>query len=253
MSQEKLKRLTEQLYPTGRAFGVNKGGVRDLVDDALIIQESEFYDFSMGILDELLPDNDNFTAQFATNWEHRLGLITDPLVPLADRKAEIIRKMNHPGDIPARQSWDYMQQQLQLANFDSVYVHDNTTGMTVQQALSFSPLITQLGQGQLGQSNLANVLSVYGSLFNCNQLSNYNLGQANLGFCYNYGQKVVNNIDWQKDEHFVINDWYKVFYVGGVNIGDFASVSEVRREQLRQLILKIKPLDTVAVMFINYV
>lgn len=248
---EDLKKVTQQLYPTGRAFGVNKDGVRDELEDALIIQEVEFYNESMDILNELLPDNDDFTTQFATNWEQRLELITDPLLSLADRKAAILRKMNHPGDIPARQSWDYMQEQLQLANFD-VYVHDNTTGMDINQVLSNNSAIYQLGQGQLGQYQLASVQSIFSSYFTCTQLGNSQLGQGQLGYCENYSRKVVNNINWEKDQYFIINDWYKVFYVGAINLGDFADVLTTRREEFRQLILKIKPVNTVAVLLINY-
>jgi hypothetical protein len=249
---EDLKKVTQQLYPTGRAFGINKDGDRDKLEDALIIQEVEFYNESMDILNELLPDNDDFTAQFATNWEQRLELITDPLIPLADRKAAILRKMNHPGDIPARQSWDYMQEQLQLANFD-VYVHDNTTGMTVAQVLNLGLTTTgNFGGYNFGAFNFGSVYSYYSSLFLNQNWGANNFGSFNFGGQTNYSMKVVNNIDWTKDQNFIINDWTKVFYVGAVDLGDFADVLTTRREEFRQLILKIKPVNTVAVLLINY-
>src|SRR5690606_32537660 len=82
------------------------------------------YADALKIQDAQLPDNDGFTADDATDWERRLGMIYSPLVPLADRKLAILRKMNHPGTIKARQNWLYVEGQLRAAGFD-VYVHEN--------------------------------------------------------------------------------------------------------------------------------
>ena len=121
---DKIKKLGKTLYPTGRAFKIPFGGVFDKLNSALSESEQRAFDDAVSILDSALPDNNNFTTGDATDWERRLGLITNPSVPLSDRKLAIIRKMRHPGNIPARQNFLYLQGQLQDAGFD-VFVFEN--------------------------------------------------------------------------------------------------------------------------------
>ncbi len=121
---EKIKKLGKTLYPTGRAFKIPFEGVFDKLNSALSESETRAFDDAVSILDSALPDNDNFTTGDATDWERRLGLITNPAVPLSDRKLAIIRKIRHPGNIPARQNFLYLQGQLQDAGFD-VFVFEN--------------------------------------------------------------------------------------------------------------------------------
>jgi len=120
----KIKKLGKTLYPTGRAFKIPFGGVLDKLNSALSESEQRAFDDAVSILDSALPDNDNFTTGDATDWERRLGLITNPAVPLSDRKLAIIRKIRHPGNIPARQNFLYLQGQLQDAGFN-VFVFEN--------------------------------------------------------------------------------------------------------------------------------
>jgi len=121
---EKLIALTRQLYPTGRAFRVAVDSYKLRVHRALAISEDQAYNDALSTLNSALPDNEDFTEEDAAQWEHRLGLITNEAVLLDTRKAAIIRKMNHPGTVPARQHFTYLEGQLQAAGFD-VYVHEN--------------------------------------------------------------------------------------------------------------------------------
>jgi hypothetical protein len=252
-TSEKFRKLNQQLYPTGGAFGVKEGGVRDNHDTALMISEVEMYEYQLEILDELLPDNPNFNDQYAANWELRLGMITNPPVSLADRMAAIIRKMNHPGDISARQSWDFLQDQLQLAGFD-VYVHDNTTALSINQVLAQNLVnVGNFGNNNFGTFNWGSVYTTYSQYFSIENWGQHNFGTFNFGQQINYLQKVVNKIDWQKDSMVQITDWYKVFYIGGPNLGDFATVDVNRREEFRQLILKLKRATNAGFLLINYI
>ena len=69
---------------------------------ALSLSENQAYNDALAIQNSILPDNAEFTADDATDWERRLGMIISPLVDLELRKLAIRRKMNHPGDIKAR-------------------------------------------------------------------------------------------------------------------------------------------------------
>lgn len=252
MFKDKLKQITKQLYPTGRAFQNRRDGIIERMHDALIESENQLHEDSQSVLDTILPDNDNFLEAEATRWEQRLGMITNSSVPLAERKLAIIRKMNHPGTILARQSHDYLQDQLQTAGFD-VYVHENIPEQTVQQILAPFTNSGQLGNFQLGQKQLGSVLSFYSELFNCSQLGQFQLGQKRLGSC-SYNNKVANYIDEQKDANFNTGSNLKsVFFVGGQVLGTFANVDEDRKDEFRQLILKVKPVQSVGFLFIDYI
>ena len=79
------------------------------------------------------------------------------------------------------------------------------------------------------------------------------MGQAQLGKSF-FTQKVVNHIDPALDLYFDIGGNYRsTFFIGGVNLGEFADVDVNRKDEFRQLILKIKPTQSVAYNLINYI
>lgn len=234
---DKIKALTQMLYPTGRAFRVTEDGDLYLLHQGLNQSEHEALTDAMSILDSILPDNDNFTEEDASAWEVRLGLITNDATPLADRKLAIIRKMNHPGTIKARQHYLYMQGQLQAAGFN-VYVYENrfptyptgyTTKTPEQFALTPYPMVeiqhdyifVQHGDVQHGETE---------------------------------GNKVANRINQTIDNYFNIGANYRsTFFIGGPYPGEFANVLASREQEFRQLIFKLKPAQTVGFLLINYI
>lgn len=233
-NKDKIIQLTKQLYPTGRAFRIPDNGVLDKTHKALAESEKDTFNDAVSILDSALPDNDNFTELDATLWEERLGMITNPLVSLSDRKKAIIRKMNHPGSIPARQSHDYLQNSLQLAGFN-VFVHENIP--TLSPADIIGPELTGIAEHSEDVEHMETGMehgdTETGSVF-------YNV--------------VANNIDEEKDTYFNVGDNLRsTFYIGGEVLGDFANVPEIRKKEFRQLILRIKPVQSIAFLFINYV
>ena len=87
-SIDKIKKLTKQLFPTGRAFNYPIGGGLDKLMSSLAESEKRAIDDNYSILDQILPDNSNFSADDATKWENRLGMITVSGVSLTDRKED---------------------------------------------------------------------------------------------------------------------------------------------------------------------
>ncbi len=114
---DKFKALTRQLYPTGRAFKMPFQSFFEKLNNGLSTSEVRAFDDCRSILDSALPDNDNFTADDATAWERRLGLIVDPPIPLSDRMLAIRRKMGYT-DVVGRQSLEFIQKELRSAGFD---------------------------------------------------------------------------------------------------------------------------------------
>lgn len=251
-TKDKIKLLTRQLYPTGRAFNIPVDSNIEKLHSGLGESEAEAYNDAFAILDSILADNANFTTDDATDWETRLGLITNPLVSLADRKAAILRKYNHPGDIPARQSWDYLQQSLQDAGFD-VYVHENIPEKTILEVLALNPLLPQHGNGQMGDFQHGSLGSYYSSLLCELQHGDVQMGDAQHGQTF-FKQTLANNIEAAKDIYFDIGlNQRSIFFVGGATLGEFADVDVNRRDEFRQLILKIKPAQSIGILLINYI
>lgn len=230
---DKILKLTRQLYPRGRAFKMGENSILYRLHRALAISEAQAYGDAKSILNSILPDNDEFTADDATDWERRLGLISNPLVSLADRKLAILRKMNHPGTIKARQNWRYLQLQLQSAGFN-VYVYENRfpDGM--------GGYITQTPQEVSGDT-FASVQ--HGQV----QHGNTQHGRGRYNFVANY-------IDERVDRRFNIGtNLRSTFFIGGPYVGEYATVDKNRKEEFRQLILRIKPVQAVGILFITYI
>ena len=83
------------------------------------------------------------------------------------------------------------------------------------------------------------------------QFNQHQFGQARFGA--NYNNKVANNIVDVKDYPFPIGSFRNTFYVCGNPVGTYANVPLAQHDQFRQLILKTKPVQTIALLLINYV
>ena len=198
-----------------------KGGFFEKMHIALSLSETRLYNDGLSILDSAIPDNAIFTAQDATQWERRLGLISNPLVSLANRKLAISQKMAHPGEIYGRQHYLFLERELRSAGFD-VYVHENLSGAAPSGSFPY----VQHGDFQHGDNQLGSSL--------------YPL--------------IVNSLDAEIDADFNIGGTFRnIFYIGGVNVGDSANVEAIREKEFRQLILRVKPTHMIGIMLINYI
>lgn len=223
---QQLINLTKRLFPTGRAFKANDGGTLDDIYRALNEEQEVAYNDVVGILDSILPDNPNFTAEDASDWERRLGIAASSTTSLDDRKAAISRKYAHPGNIPARQHHLYIEGQLQAAGFN-VFVHENLTGEAPDTYVT-TPVFTH-----------GSTIAFHGS------------GVTSGGGLATF--LVVNSIDPEIDATFNLgSDFRNVFFIGGQTLGTTADVPATRETEFRQLILNLKPTHLAAALIINY-
>lgn len=226
--------LIKMFHPTGRAFKIPVGSNMEKLHRGLSQSGKRAWNDGLSILDSIIPDNDNFTTDDATQWERRLGLITNPVVPLADRKLAIIRKMNHPGTIPARSTATFLEKQLRDAGFD-VYVYENR----------FSD-----GMGGYDTQNPLDLTGGVGGI--SPQYGDFQYGDQQYGTYY--GNLVVNSIDEVQDSMFDVGGNLRAtFFVGGTPLGTFADVDEERKMEFRQLILRSKQTQMVGYLFVNYI
>jgi len=133
---DKIIQLTKRLYPSGRAFRLPVDSTFLKLHEGLAESENRAFNSSLELLNQILPDNDNFTEDDATAWEIKLALAVSPGTLLEDRKEAIIRKMRHPGNILPRQHYLYVQKQLQDAGFN-VFVHENKFATNLSSYATF--------------------------------------------------------------------------------------------------------------------
>jgi hypothetical protein len=189
------------------------------------------------VFDSIFPDNNNFTAADAEIQERLYGLPTNSSVPLADRKLAIYRRMAHPGEQPARQGALFIEQQLQAAGFD-VYVYENRffEGSPASWITKTPTEILGVGVG----------FAAYG-LF----------GYGELGYGDTFALSgvtvIANYLEEAKDEYFNFGSNYRSsFFIAGATITTFADVPAVRKTELRQLLLTLKPTNTAGWLFVNF-
>ena len=229
-----FRKLTKQLMPSGRAFRMLPGGNLDKFSDGINDSENELIANVKSIYDSIFPDNLNFTVDDATNWERTLGVISNSATDLEDRKSALIRKLNPPGSIKPRQSYRYLQKSLRAAGFD-VYVYPNrfyddvllkyVTKPLSEFAISSSEYEVQHGQIVHGQSQH---------------------GQTNH-------YKIVNSIYSSVDSTFDVGDeLFHTFFICGVTEGVNAVISASREVEFRELVLRIKPVQSVCYPLVSF-
>lgn len=214
-------KLTKSLYPTGRAWRIPYAGVFYKVVEGLAESELRAINFALSILSRILPDNNNFTAEDATEWERRLGLVVLPYyISLSTRKDIILRKYQFPGSFLNRQNYRYIEYQLRLAGFD-VYIYENLGG-TIDILDTF--MVQHADNTEHG------IDTEMGGTY-IDLIANSHL----------YG------------EAFDLPDAKGVFYIAGASISTPASISPSLRESFRKLVLALKPANTIAVLNIDWI
>lgn len=244
--KKNILKLKKQLYPKGRAFNYNETSVLQAFHRGLAEPLKQAYNNAKSILDSLLADNPNFTTVDATQWERRLAITSNPNTDLSDRKKAIIRKLQHPGQVAARQHRLFIENQLRLAGFDvRVYenrFYDNQNNLTTLTAEAVGGV--QHGEFQHGEVEHGDFQSTI----------------------------IANYIDEQRDENFNVgNNFRSTFFVASNDLGTIdslgvtilnqsastsdriANIPVSRKNEFRELILKLKPTQTVGYLLVNYI
>jgi hypothetical protein len=284
MLSQTILNLTKRFYPKGRAFRIPVGSLLESFHVGLAVSEAKAYSDAVSILDSIIPDNDNFTEEDATTWERRLGLITNDTVPLADRKLAIIRKMNHPGTIKARQHYLYLERELRAVGFN--------VRVTENRFLTPAYVSEQMGLSEMGVSEMGGDLEnpdkyeVIDPRSLTSELAD--MGVAEMGDDVEMGggigyNLVVNYLDELKDDTFFdslidiqdnnnssemgvgemgvgemggtfnyIQALRSSFFITGDDVDEMAAILLNRKEEFRQLILRIKPVQSVGILLVNY-
>lgn len=231
-----LLKLTKQLYPTGRAFWIPKNGVFQKLHQGLAVSEATAYNAAVSTLNVIIPDNASFTDADASYWEGNLGIYSETGSTLDERKAAILQKMAYPGSTAPRCAASYIQASLRLAGFD-VYVYENRFPDGSGGWITKSPdEILGITAGEAAYDDFGYGEAGYGDTWGIDDIT-----------------VIANHLEPLKDEDFDIGDnWRSTFFIAGSTITTFASIPTVRQTTFRQLVLQLKPANTVGFTFIHF-
>jgi len=120
----------------------------------------------------------------------------------------------------------FIENQLQLSGFN-VWVHENFKPyQTPSEIVSLS-----LDNTQHGGDTQHGLGTVHGSL----------------------GFDVIANLDTPNESYSIGGNIWATFFIGGETLGDLATVPQIRQQEFKELVLRLKPAHLVAFTFINYI
>ena len=216
-------------------FSSNGGHLYRLMR-ALGIQFAIAWTAARGVSDAQLPDNLNFTLDDCNDWYRRLGIYNSGLLTRSQMIAGITQWWNHNNPPINCQNYLYIQNQLQLAGFNvNVYENRFPLGGTY---------ITKTISEVLGEP-VGN--SVYGGIV---------YGEAVYGGTYSLDGVTIcaNYLEDASDASVVVTNWRSTFYIADPSgITTFATIPAARHIEFRQLLIKLKPIHTIGILFVNYV
>lgn len=295
--QSKIRKAYGLLFPTGRAWQFARGSEdRDAVQEYYTdgtgevytdgIGEPYYYEIErfdattgkrlidarlkafdnayaslLGVTDSILPDNDKFDENDATNWEQTLRILSN-LTDLEERKKRISRQLFYPNGIVERLNKQFIQEQLQSVGFD-VYIQENRfwngTEYEVVDPDTLSDKVSQLGLGNLGNVELGGTIpgvnytgivanyvdeDLDNKFFDTEITNPPQLGENQLG-TFELGGLTTTRLSREIQLQ-------ASFFIGGPSFPSFVNIDSNRKDEFRQLVLKLKPAHTLAFLYINY-
>lgn len=236
IEEKQLLDLTDQLYPTGRAWRLFNGNVFESLHRAINESFFELRSNTAALLDSTIPDNENFDVKDCIYWEGKLGLISNQNLTLELRKQIILNKLIFPKNIKARQGLEYIQNEIEIYGFTGVKIYPN------------------IFYDSNGDYYYMNPMQVSGNIAAATQHGGATQhGNSTLHGDGNF-EVIANEAG---DENYSTGGkefLWATFYIAGLNsIYEKGSIDSSRKREFRELILKLKPAHLVAFTFINYI
>lgn len=229
--------------------------------DAKLKAFDDAYAALLGVTNSILPDNDDFDEIDAAKWEQTLRLLSN-ISDLEERKKRISQKLNYPNGVVERLNKDFIQEQLQAAGFN-VYIIENRFWNGSEYEIidpdTLTDKISQLGIGELGSVELGGTIAgvnytgiianfvdedLDGNFFESEVINPPQLGEQKLG-TFELGGLTSERLSREKQLQ-------ASFFVGGSSFPSFVNIDANRKDEFRQLLLKLKPMHTLGYLYINY-
>ena len=249
-----IRDITDKLFPTGRAH--KTGDIGDRMRDALSDGVETINDSIDSLIDGVLPDNANFTIDWCLRHERMYGLSVLQADTLQDRMDRILNHIAPPPPNTGMLSLQVLQDEIDAAGWGGVlYIHENVNGLLPQFVLPQLTFPSQLGDAQGGDGQLGgiNFVDDYPQFYDFDQLGDSQGGDGQLGNMPLFNNIIANSIVRKDDLYTNLTPLENTFYISGVNIGDIVTLPQADEIPLRQLLLNIKPLNSVGFLLIEYI
>lgn len=242
--------IFKKLLPTGRAYKFGNNG------NALIQGNADEFDRVRLDIDKIqnsvIPDN----ADFDLERYERFYDIPNSADSFDVRMARVRARMTPVNPSRSLLNIQELQAEIDNAGWGGIlYLHENPMGLMPSQVLPVLNPPTQLGNYQLGQSQLAGIYNFtnYPEFYLKYQLGNRNLGSSQLNSGWKFTNKIANSMNRHNDSFVNLVPLNHTFYVCGQNLGDVVTLPQSDEPQLRQLLLNIKPATAVGFLLIKYI
>lgn len=218
-----FKGLEKTLYPTGSAFKVIQGSNREKIHDSIHTTYDDMQTTVESFLNGLFSDNNDITNEELSFLEWVYGVYYKDVVSGQERKQRVLDKIRYPNGKLYRQSAAYIQSVLNEFGFD-VNVYENTDGV-IPSFLFSDEHLRHSFDVQHGFNTQHGVLSL---------------------------NVIANSVE--PNESILINDSgiWATFFISGNSIEEPADILLTREREFRQLVLKLKPAHTVAILNIAF-
>lgn len=174
----------------------------------------------IGILNQIIPDNEYYSADDATRAENLLGIYSEDSNTLENRKLSIYRKMQFPNNTKGRQHKSYLQHQLNQAGFNcKIYEWDDVKNYVIS---------TEHSTGTEHSSDTEHVSLLFPS----------------------YDQIIANFINPNQEDEIMLtlSNVVNTFWISSADFNTPMNLPANRVTEFRNLILHIKPLYTIGLI-----
>jgi hypothetical protein len=212
----KFMRITRQLLPTGRAWWLAANSYISNIFEALSVSDSRIENDIINIKYSILADSNFMSLEAVERWESIFAIKSSTVIE--DRILAINQRQSYPGNVLARQSMPYIQSQLQLAGFN-VYL---SKGFDVSTAEYYDDCYYD----DVIYDSTSDVFEI-----------------------------IANDVVVNRDAHFCLSslDDYAIYTISASDIISNAQIQVERKNEFRELILRLKPAQVVCVLKVTYV
>lgn len=231
---KQLMDVVTLLYPTGRVWLLPEKGTYRAIHNVINDTFLKVREFTKGLMNSYIPDNEDFDLADCEFMENKLGLITANSLSLEKRKEIILRKMSFPRGIEARQSLLYIQSQIDIYGFDvkvyeNIFIDEfgNSYHANPDDIIELSAIGTQHGWPTQHGGGTQHGKGSFDVIANTIQDEIYNTGGSQ-------------------------NLWATFFIASKSSLTQGGFVPAARKKEFKELILKLKPAHQIAFCLINY-
>lgn len=220
---------------------------------------SDFNDKMDQLLAQKYPDNPVFDQEDTENWERVFGISPADSMTLEERRQVVVAKQQYPNGVIDRGHWKFIQDQLQANGFD-VYLHENRT-----EATEFT---TQCGISQCSDETQCGGFNYPTEVFEAVEPD-----PSYTEYCANYLEPELDATvfdpgggtycgsaqcgdDTQCSDPVFEDRNQQLSYTCFVSAATYPNKADVpldRKNEFRELLLKLKPAHVVMILYINYI